>query len=381
MRKTEERIAWIDFAKFLGILFVLMMHADLKIPFISHLGGTFYVSIFFVLAGYTYQPKQEPFGCFLKRKAKRLLLPYFGYNAFLYLFFFVKDYILSGAGITEGTLTEALRRVFGILYSRNSVYLPNSVFDVNIMTILNSPTWFLTALFVSSVLFEIFYRICGTDWKKIAVDNVLIMAIGICIVYISPILLPWSLDSAFIFEIFIGVGYVLRKEMEEMRGKAVKKGSNESEEVIDKRIKNKKKVVALILFLLTIILSSKNGTVNLSVNNFGKMVSVGIAVSVFSATGIIFLCQLISEHIPKGAALIGQHSLIIMSLHMFVFMFIKTGINKTAPDLLQQDTIAADFTKTMMVVATMAVLTIGEMTVQYYHIRRKAGRGNNDAEK
>ena len=89
---TKTRAGWIDIAKVLGLVIVLMNHAELSAGGVNYFGGMFYVPVFFVLAGYTFRLRPgESFSAFAKKKAKRLLLPYVGYNAFFFLFFFVKD--------------------------------------------------------------------------------------------------------------------------------------------------------------------------------------------------------------------------------------------------------------------------------------------------
>ena len=87
---TKTRAGWIDIAKVLGLVIVLMNHAELSAGGVNYFGGMFYVPVFFVLAGYTFRLRPgESFSAFAKKKAKRLLLPYVGYNAFFFLFFFV----------------------------------------------------------------------------------------------------------------------------------------------------------------------------------------------------------------------------------------------------------------------------------------------------
>ena len=92
---NKRREDWIDCLKCIAILIVMMNHLGLTIPGFSFWGGMFFVPIFFLLSGYTYHTKEETFGRFLKRKAKRLLLPYITANAILFVFFFVKESLLG----------------------------------------------------------------------------------------------------------------------------------------------------------------------------------------------------------------------------------------------------------------------------------------------
>ncbi|MDD2970576.1 MAG: acyltransferase [Lachnospiraceae bacterium] len=372
---SEKRIAWIDFVKFLGVLFVLLSHMELEIPLISEYGYSFYVPIFFVLAGFVYQRKEESFLDFMKRKAKRLLIPYFGYSFFLYIFFFLKDYLLPGK-----VSIQALQPLLGIFYGRNCLYPMDASSNFFFLTILNSPMWFLLALFAASVLFEICIRISGSSWRKMLSNNILILAMGICIMYMAPILLPWSLDTVFLFEVFMSAGYVMKNTMiavdQSQKQKAEREedsgGSEEREQEQNTKRARKQKIrhiiTIVILTVTAILLRAFNGPMNVSVGDFGNSIAIGVVVGILSSESMILLCYLLRDHIPVGAAFIGRSSLTIMCLHMFIYMFIKTGINILLPDLLSQDTFLSVFVKAMAVSATLAILTIYDLWRQ--------GRGN-----
>ena len=91
MEMEKKRIAWLDAVKAVGILVVLLVHTGRSFGPVSFYGGMFYMPIFFITAGMTFSYKpEESFGAFVKKKAKRLLLPYFGYNLFLFVFFFLR---------------------------------------------------------------------------------------------------------------------------------------------------------------------------------------------------------------------------------------------------------------------------------------------------
>lgn len=93
----KQRILWMDIAKAFGILIVLIVHSGISLGPVTFYGGMFYMPVFFVLSGMTFTwREEESFRRFMKKKARRLLVPYFGYNLFLFLFFFVKDYLTAG---------------------------------------------------------------------------------------------------------------------------------------------------------------------------------------------------------------------------------------------------------------------------------------------
>ena len=115
--EQKKRLEWLDFGKAMGILVVLAVHAGCSLGVLTYYGGMFYMPIFFFAAGYTFRRKEgESYGAFLWKKAKRLLIPYFGTSAFLWLFFYLKDSVLSG---NPGDLK--IQSLLGILYSRNQM--------------------------------------------------------------------------------------------------------------------------------------------------------------------------------------------------------------------------------------------------------------------
>lgn len=78
----------------------------------------------------------------IEHKAKRLLIPYFGYSAVL-----LAVYVLMGR-----TLAETKASAFGILYSRYCLYDTTVVKDnVYLFTVANGAMWYLTA-FLQRVL-------------------------------------------------------------------------------------------------------------------------------------------------------------------------------------------------------------------------------------
>ena len=197
-----------DIAKAAGILMVLLVHTGRSFGPVSFFGGMFYMPIFFVLAGMTfhYRP-EETFGAFVRKKAKRLLLPYFGYNLFLFLFFFVKNDLLAGR-----VGAQSLFPLLGILYSRNCLFPMEASSNVYFMQILNAPTWFLTCMFVSYLLLWLLMRTAKGSWKRALSLNFILLLLAVLLHYLCPVLLPWSLDCALYAVSFLLFGMWLSRE-------------------------------------------------------------------------------------------------------------------------------------------------------------------------
>lgn len=298
--KAKMRLCWLDFGKAMGILVVLMVHAECRLGFVTYYGGMFYMPVFFVAAGYTYRcRKEENYGFFLKKKAKRLLVPYFGASAFLWLFFWLKDSVLSG-----NPMDLKLFSVLGILYSRNQMFAPRGVGENRVlMDLLNAPLWFLTAMF----LVYAYYDMVSRRRKKYQW-----LAFGLCISviwhYATNILLPWSLEAVPYFACFFAAGELLR----EHGGEKILK---------DVRILG----AAVILFLAC---TYGNGSVNLSVGNYGRSMLLYLVVGSTGSMLVFAIGAWIGRICPRLVSLIGlvgQETLVILCFHMFLFMFIRTA--------------------------------------------------------
>lgn len=300
----KKRIAWMDISKALGILVVLIVHGEISLGPVTFLGGMFYMPVFFVLAGMTfsYRP-EESFFAFLKKKAKRLLVPYFGYNLFLFFFFFVKDHVLTG-----NMGKDAFFPLLGILYSRNCLMQTGYSSNVYFMQILNAPTWFLTGLFVSLVIFWFLMRAGKGNLKKILILNVPLLIFAIFLHYLCPILLPWSLDCALYAVSFLCLGQAVREYrlVEELSGKPW---------------------LLLLIFAVFTGLSYLNGGVNMSVAVYGGSMMLYLVVAFLGSVLCMELALFIERHtryLAKAGAWLGRHTIPVLCLHLFVYSVLGT---------------------------------------------------------
>ena len=200
----KKRLEWLDFGKAMGILVVLAVHVGCSLGALTFYGGMFYMPIFFFAAGYTFRRKEgESYGVFLWKKAKRLLIPYFGTSAFLWLFFYLKDSVLGG---NPGDLK--IQSLLGILYSRNQMWQSGCTGENPVLlNLLNSPLWFLTALF----LVYAWYGLISKSRRKY---QILAAGLAVSVIwhYATPLLLPWSLEAVPYFACFFAAGEAFREK-------------------------------------------------------------------------------------------------------------------------------------------------------------------------
>lgn len=146
----EKRLKWVDIFK--GILIILMVigHSNnaVLIPWIYG----FHMAAFFYIFGFTSQFKKYDFIDYLKKKFKSLMLPFFAVN----IGFILLQFILTKVGI------------YSFYYDTPfSILSIVSLFKYFWTTDLGGATWFLAALFFSSIFAKGLYDILERSQSKV----------------------------------------------------------------------------------------------------------------------------------------------------------------------------------------------------------------------
>lgn len=360
------RIAFIDIAKAIGIIIVLINHAELSLGALTYLGGMFYMPVFFVLSGYTYKYKNESFTSFALKKAKRLLLPYFVYQLVLTGLFGIKDLLLGLMNNSGFNIMHYLNSLIGVLYSRNSLY-PEYVTDKNVYFFksLNAPLWFLTGLFVSLILYRALEELSIRADKRLLNAAVIIcVTAGELLSLFCPVLLPWSIDTAFISVGFIHIGRLLR------------------DREVCERVYGSPKLIFCIFTLFT-VLSYINGNVNMSVREYGRSGILYVVIGSLGSMLCILASMLIERHLKHTADLlscIGKNTVGILALHLLVFytadiLFVYLNItNSTVVNAIILE-------KIIKIVLAVAILLPFEILLNKLRVRISEGKAVSPNEK
>ena len=294
LEKSKNREAWLDIAKCFGIILVIINHLDIKIRFVTFLGGMFYMPLFFVASGYTYRNKGECFWQYALGKAKRLLIPYAVCNIFLFAFF------------TWRTGEFSKPALLGIFYSRSMLMTAESTWNMALMPNLNAPTWFLTCIFLCLCLYFVIDR-KFEDEKKRRLVIAIAMLLGMVCRYVSPILLPWSIENALYFLGLLELGrYLKEKGLAWLR---------------------KNQWIYVNFLLLFVTLSYLNGSVNVSISQYGRSMILYFAVGALGSLLCMKVAELAEKHVfvlARPLAFVGRHTMPILCWHLFVIEMIKT---------------------------------------------------------
>ena len=281
--KINERKSFVDIAKGLGILMVMYSHSlyhnDTMMLYVS---GCF-IPLFFVVSGYLISTDSLFRGGYLLHKCKALLCPYFVFNI---LFAFA---IL----LRQGNIAE--QDVLGVLYSRFCLYPMASSDNVLLMNMQNSPTWFLTAMFVALVLYQLLMR--NERYR-----SYLFILYLLTVVFMKrlPILLPWSIDTAPLLAVFMYAGYLIREKQ---------------------ILEQKSTYFVPVVFVAYYVLCYVNGMVNVSVREYNSTILL-LFTGIIGSFLILKISQFLERYLCKFSVplmMIGKDSLYIFCTHVFVF--------------------------------------------------------------
>lgn len=275
--EAKSRLEFVDIAKGIGIMIVCFGHSGAEDVVISWIGG-FIVPLFFILSGYMYKDKGIPVGKDLYNKGKKLLKPYFFFSVVLLLIY--KRF--------------AWNDIVGVFYSRYCLYTYHAPDNIFFMKATNSPMWFLTAMFA---MFPLFYIIMKNEkYIKWIILSYLLITWGCTFL---PILLPWSLDVAFIMAIFMYIGVLFRRQ---------------------ENLLNKPSYIYWLIIAAFLILCKVNGEPNPSVRELGNSLLLYMITGVLGSISMMWICKHLEGKPLSGLlADIGRHTLVIFCLQIFVF--------------------------------------------------------------
>lgn len=185
----KERLDYVDMAKFIALLCIICGHTDggVALTFIENMR----LPVFWFCAGYTTSAVFS-----LPRKFKGLLKPYIAMSL-IYLLFTLA---YNPAMVTGDSL-------LGIAYSRFNLYAAWSGHSLKLMTLYNGVLWFLTAFFSSYCVFRLVLMP-----RRLRGQGLLALLSLVVFYFLNklPVLLPWSLDTAFFFAPVMWAGRATR---------------------------------------------------------------------------------------------------------------------------------------------------------------------------
>ena len=273
----RQRLDYIDIAKGLGIILVILSHS--VCPNLMFYTLACFVPIFFFCSGFTSIQKNITLKESFANHAIKLLKPYLLFSIILLLYF--QDF--------------SLRAVIGIFYSRYCLYPFGTTPDIiHLMTIGNYPMWFLTCMVATYFFYDIIIY-----FPKFQYYIILLYSLITIITTHLPFLLPWSLDTAPFMAIIMYSGTLLREKHPNIFS-----------------LKKPHPIVILSIAVYFLLLPLCHD-INISVRMYGPSIIVFWGAALTGSIMIIYISRLLQGTImSKGFLLIGTHSLTIFSIEI-----------------------------------------------------------------
>jgi len=267
----DVRLNFIDISKGIGIILVICSHV--YSPLMQWAFPCF-IPIFFVVSGYCTTHLIS-----VKKKFVKLMLPYLIFTIILlvvYVDFKPVNFI-------------------GAIYSRWCLYPIDSKANLYFLRSGNGPLWFLTSMFLAFCCYKII------QLSKHPFRITILYILTTYILSYLPILLPWSVDTAFLMSVFILAGSFIRNA-----------------KILDKLCFPVFVISAIIYGVLTILC----GEINLSVRVYGTSLLLLLPTATLGCVLLLKFSSMIDKTF-LGMILqkIGIHSLPIFSLHIPVIGF------------------------------------------------------------
>lgn len=172
----KDRLDYVDLFRGLGIILMIMGHVQFGEVF-DKIIHAFHMPMFFFISGYFYKSKLDvPLIRIIGKKAKTLLLPYLIFAFFHYCFYYM----------------IVIRRI-DIVMLKSVIYnSPNPTIPIG------GALWFLTALFLTDVIYLIIDRIFAFSLGIKNIVIISIVAVGMLFGNSIPYRLPFSLDISMV---------------------------------------------------------------------------------------------------------------------------------------------------------------------------------------
>jgi len=274
----KKRLVWIDIAKGIGILSVVLYHTGF-LPFQKQflpLITSYMLPLFCVVGGYVFA-HQRDCGKFVIKKIQSLVVPYLVFGIISYVFWFILIHI-SNYQIIQ---TDAGGQFIQFLLGKNLIF--------------NGPLWFLIAFFSANVIYNVIYPYAH---NKSAFKQV---GFAFFLWLISYFMNPSKMHYVYSFDLVLCMASIL------LLGDTIR---NNWEKIVQKKI-------IMICLPFFFVFSLKNGVVDMYGRIYGNLILFWCNAIVGSFI-ILFLSLLIAKKtmiIAKILEYLGKRSLLVLVTH------------------------------------------------------------------
>jgi acyltransferase len=320
--RTEPRIAWVDHAKALGMILVVLGHTAGLPVFALNLIYSFHMPLFFFLSGYLLKEShlQQPPLDYLKRLWRTLLVPYIGFWILSYLYWLVThNLVLDPSKYAGLTFLDLLA---GFIHGTGD--LEHTLYIINV------DLWFFTCLFSTSLLYYFLRRWLPS--KLLLLGLIILGTLGPLLPLLLGKRLPWNIDLAGVALVFYGLGQLVK----------------------DRQLPPRSAFAWLMAAALPVWIGSVwvNGRVDMNTMQFGWL-------GLFYAGALVGILLLVAgvQFLPENRLTrwISENTIIIFPLHQLMFsVFTGVGVRllNLPPDF--KESLAASLAYTLLALAFSA---------------------------
>ena len=206
------RQEFLDIAKGLAILLVILGHAPTLPVLLQNLIYMFHIPAFFFISGYLFNffKYKSDSKSLIVSKFQRLILPYFVTFILLFLYWSCVRTIISLKKIpyTSDVLTQSFSQTIISCFYANGAAFNETMKKFTLL--IDAPLWFLVCLFCAICI--LYFIVFIHEKKGILYSGVFCLIIILCGFMISRrIFLPWGFDIACVSMAFMFSGYLFRK--------------------------------------------------------------------------------------------------------------------------------------------------------------------------
>lgn len=204
----RKRKDYLDIAKGIAMLWIISVHAD-GAPYTGTVGYVLLIPLFFLTAGFLWKDKDQPYWDQLKKRAKPLLRPYFGYNAAL-MVLYILDWLPYLGPQTRETVKQIGKHIFGVLYSEGVILMSDTTPSLHFFTSYNYPLWFLTAMVTASAAFLLLFWLRRRFGWRLSYMILPCLIVTVLLNHL-PLRLPWNANNCFLAAALMAAGYGIRQ--------------------------------------------------------------------------------------------------------------------------------------------------------------------------
>lgn len=303
---SNNRRIDIDLAKGIGIILVVVGHSSLPL-WLRNSIYIFHMPLFFMLSGLLYKSSSCTLREYVVKKAKSLLYPYFVLGVLIVFYNTLFDFLKHSFDIFKLGKRVIALAYGGYIWENNYDYI--------------GVLWFLVALFVVEVVFEIVFR--KFKMRKVVITSIAVICVaGFVLSYLinasraltangAGLRLPFCVDIALIGYVFFAVGYLVQN------------------------IRIKPLWGCISLFAGLII-----GWINIYLSGYGTdmlylrwgIPALYLIAAVLSSYGVFEICRFVSNKVKNGISIkfltsCGKLSLLIMVTHLYLVPYCHKALS------------------------------------------------------